>query len=418
MNIKKVTSHRVFQNASALAVMQITNYIVPLLVLLHLTSVLGVELYGVVAFVTGIVLLGFVVMDFGYSLSAANKISLNREKNNYVGKLVFSIVIVKIALFFVVALIVLSYAGLSSKYSGHKDIISLALLPIFFQGLLPLWFFQGIERMKNIAIISVLSKLSFFVMVFVFVREEQDYWYVPLMNGIAQFLALCLSFFLFYRCGYNLKIPNRKYLRYALEINRGFFLSRVAVASYMQSAPVLIGLVLTPAAVGFYSLAEQLYRVMQSAIMPVVQALYPYMSIEKNYKLYVKVSLLLIGFILMAVIVGYLLAPFLVGLVFGEEWLSIIHILNIFFFAIIVNVLSVLMGYPICSALGFLKVANQSVVFGALVYFVVFCFFYLFGLVSPVSMVFVMISAELYVLAHRVYFVLPRLMFEIKSVKE
>src|SRR5690554_253646 len=85
--IRKITGHRVFKNASALALMQLVNYVAPLVVLLHLTHVLGVETYGVVAFSAGIAMMGLIIMDFGYSLSATNKVSLYRAHVGFVLKL-------------------------------------------------------------------------------------------------------------------------------------------------------------------------------------------------------------------------------------------------------------------------------------------------------------------------------------------
>ena len=387
--------------------MQLMNYITPLLVLLHLTSVLGVELYGVVAFVTGIILLCFVLMDFGYSLSATKKISLKRENRRFIGTLMASIFIVKAILFIIVIILVLTYAMLTSKYEQYRLIIILALLPIFFQGMLPVWFFQGIEKMKNIAIITISSKVLFLVLVLIFVKDESDYWYVPVFNGLGQVFAFALSIYLVYLCGYSVKIPCKKHILHALAINRGFFSSRVAVATYMQAGPVLLGLFSTPVAVAFYSLAEQLYKVMQTAISPIVQALYPYMSKEKNLRLYYKVAQILVLCVLLGSLLGYMLSPWLVTLVFGSEWLPSVEILNVFLVAIVVHVLAVLMGYPICSALNKVQIANQSVLAGAVLYFTVFFVMHLLDVVNGISVAILMIAAELCVLIYRAIFVIP-----------
>lgn len=417
MNFNKIKSHRLFKNASALAVMQLMNYVTPLLVLLHLTSVLGVELYGVVAFVTGIMLLCFVLMDFGYSLSATNKISLRRENKKFVSSLIASIFIVKAILFLVVIFLVLSYAMLTTKYEQHRLIIILSLLPIFFQGMLPVWFFQGIEKMKNIAIITISSKVLFLFLVLFFIKDEADYWYVPVFNGLGQFIAFSLSIYLVYLCGYTLKIPGKKQIFHALAINRGFFSSRVAVATYMQAGPVLLGLFSSPVAVAFYSLAEQLYKVMQSAISPIVQALYPYMSKEKNVRLYYKVAQVLVLCVLLGSLLGYMLSPWLVSLVFGSQWLPSVDILNVFLAAIVVHVLAVLMGYPICSALDKVQVANQSVLVGAFCYFAIFIVMYFLDVVSAISVAMLMIAAELCVLIYRAVLVIPSVSLMLKEGK-
>ena len=43
-------THRIAKNAIALIIIQLVNYVVPLVVLLYLTRTLGVDLYGVLAF--------------------------------------------------------------------------------------------------------------------------------------------------------------------------------------------------------------------------------------------------------------------------------------------------------------------------------------------------------------------------------
>ena len=49
IDVKKIFAHRIARNAGAVTIIQLVNYVTPLLVLVHLTKVLGVELYGVVA---------------------------------------------------------------------------------------------------------------------------------------------------------------------------------------------------------------------------------------------------------------------------------------------------------------------------------------------------------------------------------
>lgn len=400
---------RLIRNIGALGLVQLTNYIAPLVILLHLTKILGVELYGVVSFSTGIVMLGSVAMDFGYSLSATNKIAIFRDNKRFVSSLIGAIFKVKLAIFALAFALILTYALLTKKYADYRLIIILSALPILLQGMQPIWFFQGIEKLKYFASFTVVAKAIFMLLVVVLIQSEEAYWLVPVLNGTGQLIALTWALIFLHRLKYRVDFRRKNMVPYALRINKGFFLSRVAVATYMQSGPVLLGLIANPAAVGIYTLAEQLYKVMQAAINPVIQAIYPYMAKERNITLYKKVSLYLVGATILCALIGVALAPSLIAWVFGDEWTHSVAVLNVFFIAIVIHVCAVLAGYPICAAVNRLQVANRSVVLGAVAYFMFFSVFYAFNLLSPISMVALMIAAESCVFIYRYLGIRPAL---------
>src|SRR5690606_39361131 len=63
------------------------SYLAPLAVLLYLTSVLRVEIYGVVAFSVAIVQLAGVLTDFGFDLAGAHKVAVWRDNKLYISRL-------------------------------------------------------------------------------------------------------------------------------------------------------------------------------------------------------------------------------------------------------------------------------------------------------------------------------------------
>lgn len=400
-------NHRISKNAVALLIVQVANYIAPLVLLLYLTDTLGLELYGVVAYSMGIGVLAGVLIDFGFSISATAKISKYRHRPLYVGRLLGAIYVIKLLLIGAVFLILCAYALVTEKYSDYRWLFILSALPIAGLGLLPVFFFQGIERMKAIAAYSVLAKVLFVVAVLTLVRSADDYLWIPVVNGVSQMTAVAIALYLTYKLGYAIRLPRKRDLKYAVKLTRPFFYSRISVATYLSSATVILGAVSTPAAVAIYSVAEQLYKVMQGVFGPVIQATYPYMAKERNLVLLLKIAIGCISIAIVGAVTGYFVAPYLIDLLLKEEWLRSVPVLNIFFIAIVVSVSAVIAGYPLAAAVNNLQPANTSVTGGSILYLALLALLLLLGLLTPVNLAIIMVISEFYVLVHRAIALLP-----------
>ncbi|OIP49521.1 MAG: hypothetical protein AUK28_03210 [Desulfobacterales bacterium CG2_30_60_27] len=408
IDVKKIFAHRIARNAGAVTIIQLVNYVTPLLVLVHLTKVLGVELYGVVAFSMGILQLSLTLMDFGFSLSATQKISLWRDRKRYVGRLIGAVFVIKFALFLLVSAIVITYAFCTDKYSAYYLVFVLSLLPVFGQTFQPVWFFSGIERIRFVTIFMVTAKLLYVGFIFLFVSDGSDYLLVPLSNGAAQILAMLLGVLLIYHVGYYIEVPRIRDVRYAFQITAGFFVSCLSVTAYMNSGIVLLGLFATPATVAAYSMAEQIYKAMQAVFMPISQAVYPYMVKERNVALIVRLTVGCVCLAVLGAILGYALFPLLVPMIFGAGWGAAVRVLHVFLVAIIVHVAASMSGYPLAAALGRLHVAKRSAVFGSLVYMVCAVALVVAGQGNAVAFAVLMVVAELYVLLHRALVLWPQ----------
>ena len=396
-----ILSHRVLKNVSALAILQIFNYAAPLIVLIYLTRVLGVDLYGVVAFSVSIVQISYVLLDFGFSLSATQKISFFREKKRYVSRYIGAIFAVKFIFFLILSLILFGYASTTEKYSAHRLLLIFSLFPIFGQAFQPVWFFLGIEKMSYITISMVIAKLLFVVMVVLFVQKDADYLWVPVANGASQLAAASFCIYFLYKNKYSISFPAARDIKYAIRTSLGFFSSRVSVAIYSNGGVFVLGLFSTPYAVSVYSISEQLYRVMQSIFMPVTQAIYPYMAKEKNYKLLFKLSIASFVTVSLGSLLGYFASPYLVSYIFGQEWLVILPTLNIFLCVVIINVLGVVSGYPLAAALRKTNVVNRSTIYASILYITCITFFFSFSLLEPIYMAIAVLLVEIYVLVYR-----------------
>lgn len=407
ISLRRAYGHRLTRNAAALAVVQLVNYIAPFVMLAQLTRVLGVRTYGVVAFSVGMMQVAVSVLDLGFSLSATQKISVFRDKREYVSRLAGAVYCIKLVAFLIGACAIASYALLTEKYADHSVVFLLALLPLLGHTLQPLWFFSGIERMRDMTVFIVMGKVLSVVLVLLLVTKESDYLWVPIADGAAQLSAAAIAIVLVYRSGYRLAVPRRRDVRYALKMTWGFFASRLSVTAYTGSGVVLLGILSTPTSVAVYALAEQLYRAIQSLFAPIAQSLYPYMAKEKDLVLLRKVAIGCFGVAVVGAIMGHFVAPFLIARLFGQAWTSVLPVLDVFLIAIAIHVLTVLAGYPLAAAVNRVHVANRSVVYGALLFVVLATGIAVSTGATPTAFAWLLIISESYVLMHRVVALWP-----------
>jgi PST family polysaccharide transporter len=179
--------------------------------------------------------------------------------------------------------------------------------------LFPVWFFQGMERMKYITYINVLSKLAFTIAIFVFVQEESDIYLVPLFTSIGFIFAGIISIIIIKeKFGIVFCFQSTKVMVLHLAEGRHIFLATLSGNLYGQGSIIILGLLTNPTIVGYYSLAQKLAGAVVSMFQVLTQTVMPYLfklkeegtdvflAFSKKIILYVGlVNLLVLSFLLL-----------------------------------------------------------------------------------------------------------------------
>src|SRR5258708_1256661 len=82
---------------------------------------------------------------------------------------------------------------------GNPRVLAAGLFYAIAQGFIPLWFFQGLERMRLAATLEISGRIVGLCSIFVFVRSSEDTWVALFIQGIAPAITTVAGLIMAYR---------------------------------------------------------------------------------------------------------------------------------------------------------------------------------------------------------------------------
>lgn len=299
---------RLLSNFFSLSILQGANYILPFLTFPYLVSVLGIEKFGLLAFATSFIMFFQIFTDYGFNLTATRQVSINRDNQKKINEIFNAVLFIKLGLIFISFIILLIFINIFDKFHQDYVIYLFTFGTVIGNALFPIWFFQGIENMKFITYLNIFSKSIFTISIFIFITTAEDYIYVPLINSLGFLISGIVSMIIVYKkFGINIKLPNKKIMKFYLIDGFSIFLSNIFISIYSYVPILFLGFFTNNNMVGVYSIIEKTVAIFNGLFAPVSQTLFPYVSkkihqdklkaiglIRRILKGYVLVALLLI----------------------------------------------------------------------------------------------------------------------------
>lgn len=389
-------------NFFSLTSLKVLTYILPLITFPYLIRVLGVEKFGLIMFAQAIMYYFEVIVDFGFNLSATRDVALNANNPNQLDKIISAVFSIKFSLLLISFLSLLMVLSVFDQFSNDYLLYYYSFLKVIAFTFFPVWFFQGIEKMKYITLINIVSKTLYTICIFIFIKEESDYLLVPLINGFGFMLASVLAlYYVFIYFKHTFVINTFVVIKGYFKESAMFFLSRVSVSLYTSSNTVVLGLVVSNLMVGYYAIAEKLYMVIRQLYQPIVQVIYPYISKSRNVKFFKKIFPIVILLNFIGVYILWILTPEIIYLVAKENFIQSVKVFRIFLLVACLVVPSILTGYPLLAALGFKNDANYSTIIGSFFHIILLGILYYFNLIDIFNVVYLLIATEFIVLSYR-----------------
>lgn len=366
-NLLKKNTNKVYKNYFYLLLIQGTNLVLPLITFPYLVRVLESEKYGLVMIAQSLMKFFIITVDFGFNISATREVALLKNDKEKLSKFYWNVVIIKVILLIITFLILLSLTMSIGKLKLDPLIYILSFGLVLGQGIFPTWFFQGIEKMQVITLINVIAKVFFTISIFFIVISPQDYYYVPILNGIG--FVLAGSFGFIYSLKYvKLILPTFIDIKNNIKKTFSLFVSNLAVSFYSSSNTLILGFFIGDAIAGVYASMEKLILAIQTMYTPIYQALFPNLSTKSSTEIRkiiskMKIPIAISGLVISSII--FLGSETILSVVFDDNLITsyykVFQIIGLMAFLSSLNMLYVTLYFP---AIKRYKTRMKILVFG------------------------------------------------------
>jgi len=315
-------------NFGYMMLLQIAGYIFPLITIPYLARVVGVEGFGKIAFAAAIVVWFQTITDWGFNYTATRDVAKNRDDPEKVSEIFSNVLWARILLMLLSFGLLILAISTVPYLKENQLIILLTFLLVPGHIMFPEWFFQAMERMKFITIFSLISKVVFTGMVFVFINEKEDYILQPVFMSLGYLVSGAVSIYLILvRWRVKIHTPQWRAVVSTIRGSTDVFITNIMPNLYYGFSTLLVGFFGGPVSNGILDAGRKFVGVSEQFISVISRVFYPYLARNgSKHGVYLMISL--VTSILGAFFL-FLGAPLIIKLFYTPEFYPAVVVLQI-----------------------------------------------------------------------------------------
>lgn len=403
----------ILKNLSFLSILRFFNIGVKFLLVAYLVRVLGKINYGVLTWTDSIIQYFIIFINFGFNVYAAKYIVEKRNSKEALNKITSTVFTIK-AWIFLFSFLLLFLLTFLDTFSSYKDFLFLMLLMGIGEVFFPIWYFQGIEKLKLATYITVFSRVVLVVGTFLFVKNPEDIDKHIYLIVLSSFLMGALGLLvLIKKYNFSLIWVGLDYILKTIKEAYMFFLGRFLSLTFNFMTIFLIGIFYTMDYVSGFDVALKIVLVCIIPFDMLQQAVFPTITRNKNKALIKKLIFLSVGFGIILSTILYFFSAELLQLFGGKEMIEFSDVLKNLAIIPPFVALTFMLGTCTLVAFGFNKEFNQSLIISSIFYIFIVLILYFTNTLTFWNLVYLRILSDIILALIRVYFVLKMRLFKI-----
>ncbi len=371
--------HPLLLNTSSYYLINFSDYLLSLIILPFLARTISMEGVGLLGLANTLGVVCLLVMEYGFSLSATREIASNDNEN--LSLLVSKVFITKLILIIPCLIISICSFLIVPIFDKYLFLIILTLTISILNGLTPIWYFQGIQKIYPFALLKISIRIISILPIFFIVRSVNDVWIVLFFQCIASLLICTISLYWLFK---KVRFVFVSFKDIANSLINGWhtFSLTIIPPLFTMFAFFWLSSKLSIESIGLLNSAERIFKAIISIFGPIGQAIYPFLisQLSKNkmraiiqtrqvFWLYLVVSISISSIIII------IAEPFIKWYL-GQQFLESAKILQVFALSIPIIKISHILGRQWMLSIKLDKIVNIAVVLSSLVLFIILTSFH------------------------------------------
>ena len=266
----------IIQSVGSLGVLQMTNYLVPVLVIPLLLARVGLESYGMIVLAQGIMNFAVAITDFGLNLTGTRLISQAKGDLSLERTLTQKILMIKIVLLLGTFIGLVFLVKTVSPWEPYEYLILTSYFIVIGNTLMPVWYFQGIQKMTWLALLNFLSRVFYVGAVLFFIESSEDLLWVNVCNGLGWCIAAFFGWIvLFIKTKFRFEKQSFKAIYAFAHQNVPIFLSEGVTTFYRNIGVLMAGFFLNAPLMGIYVIIDRIMMLIANSYTLVYRAIFP-----------------------------------------------------------------------------------------------------------------------------------------------
>lgn len=298
-NIRNKDYKVLLENFISLSFIKVFGLLIPVLVIPHLLSTIGLEKYGMLILATSLINYFTALTDYSFAITATRDVALFKESKIKLGIVYSNVVSIK-TIFLIFSILILLVLIYTIPIFKTNYLIFLLTIPMLIgNAIFPEWFFLGIEKMKYISIINISTKILFTIGVFIFINDKKDYWIYPVLQSLGFIVSgIIAQFILIRKYKLRLRFVKIRTIKYNIRKNTPIFINQIMPTLYNNTSSFLLGLISGTFYLGIYDAIKKIIDLFSMIISIISRVFYPFLIRKnKSFKQFEKM-MIFIGLIL------------------------------------------------------------------------------------------------------------------------
>lgn len=324
-----ISNRRAFaRNISSTFLVQIANYVFPMISVPIIVRIIGPEKYGLISYAGAIITYFTLLINYSFNLTSARLVAQKKSSLKDLNEIFSKVLFAKFLLFFISTVLFGLCFLVFPVFLEHNRLFLSTYLICAAWVLTPDWFYQGMGELHRVAIFNLMSKVIFTIIILIVIQEPSDYYWQPLSFSLAQLAVAGFSCsWAIRRFKLAVKTPSLQSIIAMLYSDRLIFFSTVIITLYTSTNILILAFMASTLEVGYFTAAQRFVMIAQAIItIPLSQSIFPLISqsfaqgrpeglnMVSRFAPFVVIGTFVLGIAM--IVVG----PFLIEIYYGDKF--------------------------------------------------------------------------------------------------